>query len=365
MSEFLKANYAENLTHNNKVSCCAEYSKQYPISEAIQLYPRSMQATEPENSQLLRFGHTKLKQLEKWESRSIYRDGLYDHNTNSEMRPDFNIFTAAKLNNATVIYHLLEKEQNNPNERNDVGLTPLHVCATFGSLEAAVILLEFGADLNAVDRESRWTPLHRSIYFRHFKLTLLFIKAGAMLDYGQEEVLNTGNSSSKATTATPQSAIRDYEGLTPMGLLSLMISDTKGDVSRFQRPISSHLEPSNAQLDKLGCIFAFGKADFQLGIALPKALSDVVRPRFVTLPGNESVSSISANRYHSLAVAGDGVVYSWGHGRGGRLGHGDETTQPLPVCIMTLRPQQRVIEVAAGLNHSLALTASGELFSWG
>ena len=255
------------------------------------------------------------------------------------------IFSAAKANNAELIYSFLEYGLNDPNELNDEGLTALHICATYGSLESAVLLLEYGAALGIKDRENGWTPLHRSIYFEHFKLTWLFVRSGALLDTGYEDL----------SAVAIKSVIQDNEGFTPLSLLSTILSASE---FRQKKMISNDEKYIN-----IGCILAFGKADFQLGIPLPKSLSDVIRPRNVYT--EETIISVAANKYHSLGLTGQGLVYSWGHGRGGRLGHGDEATQPEPQMIASLRLQHQIREVAAGQNHSLALSTNGELFSWG
>jgi tankyrase len=51
----------------------------------------------------------------------------------------------------------------NVNERDKNGVTPLHRAVRFRSPAAVKILLESGADPNAVDRRSRSSPLHRAV----------------------------------------------------------------------------------------------------------------------------------------------------------------------------------------------------------
>ena len=55
----------------------------------------------------------------------------------------------------------------------------------------------------------------------------------------------------------------------------------------------------------------------------------------------------------NLPVAGSGVVYTWGRGANGRLGHGDDEDVLSPRRIASL---QRVVGIAAGWEHALALT---------
>jgi len=76
------------------------------------------------------------------------------------------------------------------------------------------------------------------------------------------------------------------------------------------------------------------------------------------------VVAVSAGSSHSLALTADGAVWSWGGGRDGQLGHGDEQWQPLPTKIEAFAGR-RVIAVSAGGDHSLAITTDGAVWSWG
>ena len=87
-------------------------------------------------------------------------------------------------------------------------------------------------------------------------------------------------------------------------------------------------------------------------------------PRKIEIFTGERVVAVSAGRAHSLALAADGSVWSWGRGYSGPLGHGDDEDQQLPKKIETFTGQ-RVVAVSAGGNHSLAATADGPVWSWG
>ena len=73
---------------------------------------------------------------------------------------------------------------------------------------------------------------------------------------------------------------------------------------------------------------------------------------------------MSARGQHSLALAADGAVWSWGSGDEGKLGHGDTHDQLLPKKVEALAGL-RVVDVSAGNDHSLAITADGAVFTWG
>ena len=87
-------------------------------------------------------------------------------------------------------------------------------------------------------------------------------------------------------------------------------------------------------------------------------------PKKIEALAGQRVVAVSAGGHHSLAITADGAVWSWGRGVDGRLGHGDEVDLLMPKKVEALAGR-RVVAVAAGTNHSLALTADGAVWSWG
>ena len=73
--------------------------------------------------------------------------------------------------------------------------------------------------------------------------------------------------------------------------------------------------------------------------------------------------AVSAGQEHSLALTARGAVWSWGNGRNGQLGHGDELMQWLPKHIVAMK--KKVVALSAGFVHSLAVTVGGAAYSWG
>lgn len=86
-------------------------------------------------------------------------------------------------------------------------------------------------------------------------------------------------------------------------------------------------------------------------------------PRPLAALADVRVNCIAAGGAHSLAVCVQGAVWSWGWGRYGQLGHGDELAQLTPRRIDALR--KPIAQVAAGSAHSLALGADGMVYSFG
>ncbi|XP_030381589.1 probable E3 ubiquitin-protein ligase HERC2 [Scaptodrosophila lebanonensis] len=65
---------------------------------------------------------------------------------------------------------------------------------------------------------------------------------------------------------------------------------------------------------------------------------------------------------HTLCLTAEGLVYAWGDGDYGKLGNGSCNSSLLPIIIETLPRIQRVF---AGAQYSLALSVDGQLYTWG
>ena len=79
------------------------------------------------------------------------------------------------------------------------------------------------------------------------------------------------------------------------------------------------------------------------------------------------VSCISAAENHSLVSTVDGKVYAWGSNRFGQLGfakNGSSTVRFVPRKVEDLK-KFFVTKVACGLRHSVCLTGSGQVLTWG
>ena len=73
---------------------------------------------------------------------------------------------------------------------------------------------------------------------------------------------------------------------------------------------------------------------------------------------------MTCGKYHSLCLTKKSIVYSWGTGLGGRLGHGDEEDVLIPKMIYGLTMGKPTF-IAAGECHSACVTDRGSLYTWG
>ncbi|KAA0065043.1 ultraviolet-B receptor UVR8 isoform X2 [Cucumis melo var. makuwa] len=89
------------------------------------------------------------------------------------------------------------------------------------------------------------------------------------------------------------------------------------------------------------------------------------RPSSSKLSGK--VVEIAAGEAHTIVLTGDGRVYSWGRGMFGRLGTGAESDELFPVRVKLGSEEEnlKVVAIAAGSYHSLALADDGSVWCWG
>ncbi|KAL6768970.1 hypothetical protein ACKKBF_B16950 [Auxenochlorella protothecoides x Auxenochlorella symbiontica] len=123
---------------------------------------------------------------------------------------------------------------------------------------------------------------------------------------------------------------------------------------------SSH----TASISRRGELFTWGLASSgELGHGGWTPI-EVCAPRLVGSLHRVRVVSVAAGANHTLAISEAGQLWSCGRGRHGQLGHGAFHDEGVLTLVEATRGE-RVVSAAAGRAHSLALAADGRLFSWG
>lgn len=306
------------------------------------------------------------------------------------------------------------------NSRDHAGLTILHRAVSSTSENAigfAMALLDHPAiDLYVQDTENGWTALHRALYFGHITL------ARAIMERDQELSNQVGSVGQRPVGSVIK--VKDHEGNSPFDVYNATIArrsiqstssyddDDSESGSVDESEMAQSILDSNSSAPMIGGdeIFAWGSnrnhgLGFKEGddrqhpekIALkrpdhllfrfyreyletlseedelqsikrdivPKLVSDL--PALVT---NKPIviQDVVVSKLHSAILTTDpeSNLYICGYGKGGRLGTGDENTRFSYVPIEEgALAGKKVITVALGQNHTLAVASDGSILSWG
>lgn len=113
-----------------------------------------------------------------------------------------------------------------------------------------------------------------------------------------------------------------------------------------------------------------------------QAKPDQCEPQFVPTLGHEvlikgegsNIQRIVSGQNHAVAITAEGDMYVWGNNDMGQLGLGvlglaEDTTQRFkPTLLELFNPnglKLKVVDVAVGLEHTLALINGGRVYAWG
>lgn len=115
-----------------------------------------------------------------------------------------------------------------------------------------------------------------------------------------------------------------------------------------------------------GSVFAWGRSEAgQCGLFTPRVLT----PRLINTGAltTRSVTKVVAGSYFALALMSTGELVAWGDNRFGQLGDGTTTNADIPLLVSEAPELSglEIKEVAAGNFHSLAVASDGRIFSWG
>ncbi|KAF2077068.1 hypothetical protein CYY_001635 [Polysphondylium violaceum] len=119
-------------------------------------------------------------------------------------------------------------------------------------------------------------------------------------------------------------------------------------------------------LSARGNVYGFGSNDVgSLGLG-SELKGRLMKPTKIPM-GNEKVQSLSSGPSHTMFVTNQNNVYVCGWGREGRLGLGDNTSdRDTPTLIEYFKENNiKIVKVAAGGSHSLALSQDNQVYSWG
>ena len=113
-----------------------------------------------------------------------------------------------------------------------------------------------------------------------------------------------------------------------------------------------------------GDTYTWGKGkDGRLGHGDEK---DHYTPKLVEGLAGKKAKEVACGEFHSIVCTDDGRVYSFGDGSHGQLGHGSTEDKLTPTLIQQVFLEKKfVIQVTCGFYHSMALASDGRLYTWG
>ena len=110
-----------------------------------------------------------------------------------------------------------------------------------------------------------------------------------------------------------------------------------------------------------GTVWAYGQNSYgQLGINSWESTDEPVQVKF---PNGVKIVQIAAGENHSVALDSDGNVYTWGRNNYYQLGLWGWGNVPTPIRIGTV--ESKIVKIAAGSNTTVMLTANGQIYTHG
>ncbi|ABP53663.1 RCC1 domain-containing protein [Salinispora tropica] len=149
-------------------------------------------------------------------------------------------------------------------------------------------------------------------------------------------------------------------GRTAAGWFSLALAVTVAQAVVVSPAFAQNKPPTTAAVTDTA--LTWGQNDRgQLGNGTTTNSTDPVE---VSLPAGTLLTDIAGGGKHSLALTSTGSLLAWGNNANGQLGDGTTTSSNTPVAV-DLPAGTEVVAIAAGNDHSLALTSTGAVLAWG
>ena len=134
---------------------------------------------------------------------------------------------------------------------------------------------------------------------------------------------------------------------------------------KWKEVVASNI--SSVAITETGELYAWGSNDNgRLGDGSTTQRTSPVKINHTTGSSVTKWKAIAAETDHVLAITETGELYTWGGNGNGQLGDGTTTQRTSPVKIShPTAPGTKWKKLGTGENHSLAITETGELYAWG
>ncbi|KAJ3368612.1 hypothetical protein HDU91_000445 [Kappamyces sp. JEL0680] len=270
--------------------------------------------------------------------------------------------------------------------RNEQGNTPLleaaslRHSASINKIISVLMAYSGGVGLNLQDLESGYTALHKCLLKGQLKTALLILQ-NSTIDYNVKdnegmtflEMLDASIKLPKINAAPI--FVLESELHPPPELDDSAVSASEHDLDesldctgesllrRFQDPSASMSLWSWGSNSNY--LLGHSLADSRLFPELVK-ISSRKPPDGIAfealLDEDPQIVQVVMSKYH-VALLTKTCLYTYGFGRGGRLGHGNEDTVMSPKIVEGF--QCSIATVALGADHTMAITTDGRVWTWG
>jgi len=115
-----------------------------------------------------------------------------------------------------------------------------------------------------------------------------------------------------------------------------------------------------------GNLYTWGNSSLGLGYTIPQTQQKTIVPQKLDA-FNNNVVRVSMAGSHTAVITNEGDLYTFGTGTNGALGHNDaEKNHTAPKLVEFFKKNNlKVIDVACGQHHTIALTDDGDVWTWG
>jgi len=122
--------------------------------------------------------------------------------------------------------------------------------------------------------------------------------------------------------------------------------------------------PRPAADPRAGVLLSWGSGDIsQLGLGDAPNMRIRKNPTVIKAFEGKTILAFASGSLHNAVLLDDGVVYTWGCNDDQALGR--DADEWLPAPVKGELEGQFVVQVACGASHTVALTESGDVYSWG
>lgn len=88
-------------------------------------------------------------------------------------------------------------------------------------------------------------------------------------------------------------------------------------------------------------------------------------PVYHILPDGEKVKSVEKGFFHTLLLTESGKVFSYGDNEYGQLGNNTKTDSSVPIDLSSYFQGEPIVQISANGWQSFAVTSNGEVYGWG